>query len=237
MQTLIFKSSRSRAQVLCPHRFYIMSDTYPMNHVTLGQPWQRKYNAYPDWQHNGVNFKVNNQVAYANFLRQGEQQVATSKRPEKLHAAGSNHIPESQSLVDKGTTKLNDLQDCLEHPSTSTTKKQKETQQFPSRAQNYKQIWVKKDAPSITKQRQSYLWRPKPQSANEAQPNQQPWRRPQEQKQPKCKAPPRQKNDRIWVAKTQIVYDKYVNRYVWKSRQENPKPVHNKIYANHDKSS
>ena len=24
-------------QVSCPHRFYIMADNYPMNHVTLGQ--------------------------------------------------------------------------------------------------------------------------------------------------------------------------------------------------------
>ena len=55
-------------QISCPHRFYIMAETNSMNHVILGQPWQRTYDAYPDWQHNRVNFKANNQMAYANFL-------------------------------------------------------------------------------------------------------------------------------------------------------------------------
>ena len=43
----------------CPHRFYVMDAHFDLETMTLGQPWQRKFQAYPEWSTDRVYFTVN----------------------------------------------------------------------------------------------------------------------------------------------------------------------------------
>ena len=82
----------------CPHRFYIMDAHFDLETMTLGQPWQRKYQAYPEWSTDRVYFTVNGRVTYQNFLKEDELlQVPTAGMYAPTNASSTTPLKERES--------------------------------------------------------------------------------------------------------------------------------------------